>query len=338
MRAERSTELAKGAQHQPGATPDSGGRTRRNRHPARTSALLTAVALALVFAQAIAGCSSPPRTANNVPKVIRVVAAERLWGSIAAQLGGTHASIVSIISSPRVDPRSYRATAADRRAFGTAQLLILNGAGYDPWAGELANSTPGNRRAELNAGDNVGVAPGGNPYLWYDPDYVQRVAALILADYAKIDPPDAGYFEHRLKVFEDGLVPCEKLVSQIKGAYSRTPVGSSTPIAAPLAAALGLTLVTPPPFLQAMMARARPSATDTAMANGQIMDRKIKLYIYDSRDSSPTVAAQLGEARAHRIPVVGVSAALSPASATFQQWQAGEVMAVARALSAANGR
>lgn len=140
-----------------------------------------------------------------------------------------------------------------------------------------------------------------------------------------------------MKVFEDSLVPYEKLVFQIKGACSRVPVGSSTPIAAPLATAPGLKLVTPAPFLQAMMASAHPSATDLYLADGQIKDRKIKLYIYDNGSSPPTVAAQLGEARAHRIPVVGVSAALSPASATFEQWQAGEVMAVARALSAAGG-
>jgi hypothetical protein len=94
------------------------------------------------------------------------------------------------------------------------------------------------------------------------------------------------------------------------------PVGSSTPIAAPLAAALGLRLVSPV----------------------SLRNPKIKLFIYDRLSPSRTVRAQLGEARAHGIPVVGVSAALTPVTATFQQWQAGEVAAVARALAAARGR
>jgi zinc/manganese transport system substrate-binding protein len=286
-----------------------------SRGAVRVAALALAAALASA-ATACSGTSGTPGGSGTAAMVIRVVAAERLWGSIAAQIGGKHASVTSVISNPAVDPRSYRATAADRHAFAAAQLLILNGAGYDPWADQLANSTPGQRRTELNVGDNVGVAPGGNPYVWYDPDYVQRVAALIIADYARIDPHDAAYFGRRLKVFEDGLIPYEKAVFAIKGSYSRTPVGSSTPIAVPFAAALGLRLVSPV----------------------SLRNSKMKLYIYDRLSPSPAVHAELGEARAHGIPVVGVSAALTPVTATFQQWQAGEVMAVARALAAAHGR
>jgi zinc/manganese transport system substrate-binding protein len=216
--------------------------------------------------------------------------------------------------------------------------LILNGAGYDPWAGELANSAPGIRRTELNVGDNVGVPPGGNPYLWYDPAYVQEAAALIVADYARIDPAGAAYFESRRKTFEDALVPYGKLVFKIKAAYPGTRVGASTPIAVPLVSALGLRLVTPAPFLQAMLGGTAPSPAGTAAASVQISRHEIRIYLYDGRSRSPAVRAQVAQARAAGIPAVPLSAMLTPANATFQQWQTGAISGVAQALEAARGR
>ena len=305
---------------------------------ARTAVFKILAAAPAAVALAAAGCGGAPAhgTASTAaPAVIRVVAAESMWADIAAQLGGTRVRAVSIVSSPAADPRSYRPTAADRDAFSSAQLLILNGAGYDPWAGELANSVPGIRRAELNIGDNVGVSPGGNPYLWYDPGYVQEAAALIVGDYARIDPAGAAYFESRQKTFEDALVPYGKLVFKLKAAYPGTPVGASTPIAAPLASALGLRLVTPAPFLQAMFGGAGPAPADTAAASAQISSHKIRIYFYDDRSDSAAVRAQVAQAKAAGIPVVPLSAMLTPANATFQQWQAGTVAGVARALGAA---
>jgi zinc/manganese transport system substrate-binding protein len=78
---------------------------------------------------------------------IRVVAAENFWGSIAAQLAGNRASVQSIIVNPAQDPHSYEPTAGDARTLATANLVIANGVGYDPWVPRLvsANPIPGHR-------------------------------------------------------------------------------------------------------------------------------------------------------------------------------------------------
>ena len=59
---------------------------------------------------------------------LRIVAAENLWGSIAAQLGGARANVQSIIVNPAQDPHSYEPTPADARKLALAQLAIVNGA------------------------------------------------------------------------------------------------------------------------------------------------------------------------------------------------------------------
>src|SRR5215471_12025796 len=83
---------------------------------------------------ASAGCATRPRTAPDGSTVVDVVAVENFWGSLARQLGGTHVKVTSIISNPNADPHDYEPTARDGRDIAAAQVLIVNGVGYDTWA------------------------------------------------------------------------------------------------------------------------------------------------------------------------------------------------------------
>ena len=122
---------------------------------------------ACALAGGLTGCATAPTTG-----IVRVVAAENVWGNIAAQLGGDRVSVTSIISSPGTDPHDYEPRARDARAVAMARYVIVNGAGYDPWASKLvaADGDKGQRR--LDVGDLVGVKDGGNPHRWYAPDDV----------------------------------------------------------------------------------------------------------------------------------------------------------------------
>src|ERR1700757_4823553 len=106
---------------------------------------------------------------------IHVVAAENFWGSIAAQLGGSRVQVTSVITSPATDPHDYEPTAVDARTLAGAQMVIVNGIGYDPWAPKLLAANPVDGRLVLTVGDLVGIKPGGNPHRWYSPTDVQRV-------------------------------------------------------------------------------------------------------------------------------------------------------------------
>src|SRR5215469_15847542 len=87
--------------------------------------------IALVTA-AVAGCSTAPAaTLDGGGGKITVVAAENFWGSIAGQLGGDHVQLTSIITNPQTDPHDYEPTPADARTVASAQLVIVNGIGYD---------------------------------------------------------------------------------------------------------------------------------------------------------------------------------------------------------------
>ena len=153
-------------------------------------------------------CSAPAaatrrsRARQRRPASCSVVAAENFWGSIASQLGGDRVQVTSVITNPATDPHDYEPTAADARTMAGAQMVIVNGIGYDPWADKLIAANPVTGRVVLNVGDLVGIKPGGNPHRWYSPANVQQVIAAIVRDYTKLDPKDAGYFAQQKRRFE----------------------------------------------------------------------------------------------------------------------------------------
>jgi zinc/manganese transport system substrate-binding protein len=271
--------------------------------------------------------------------VISVAATINVWGSVLAQLGGVHVHETSIVTNPDTDPHDYEPTPADARTVASARLLVMNGVGYDQWAAKAVAANPNSRRTVIDVGRLVGAPTGGNPHRWYDPHDVELVADAITADLKRLDPADAAYFDERRDNFNRrGWARYGQLVGELASTYAGTRVGASESIFAPLAAALHLDLVTPVTFLTAISEGAEPSAADKATTDRQIRDKQIAVYVYNSQNATPDVTAQLKEARAEGIAVVAVTETLSPASASFQDWQLAQLEALRAALRQATGR
>jgi zinc/manganese transport system substrate-binding protein len=323
--------------------PTAAGRLSRAVFGGATLALVAAVSACATTAPAgsapVSAGASTASGAGAGGKVIQVVAAENFWGSIAAQLGGSHVKVTSVITNPDTDPHSYEPTAADARTVTGAQLVIVNGIGYDAWADKLLATNPGSGRTELKVGDLVGVQPGGNPHRWYSPTNVHQVIEEITADYKKIDPADAASFDQQKQTFEtQTLAPYNQLVADIKAKYAGTPIGASESIVTPLAEGLGLKMLTPETFLDAMSEGTDPTAADKALIDQQIKTKQIKVYVYNSQNSTPDVMAQVKLARSEGIPVATVTETLAPVGATFQQWQTAQLQGIEQALHQATGK
>ena len=307
----------------------------------RPGALATA---ALCTTLILAACSTSRPTTSAAAgaaggKPITVVATINAWGSIAAQLGGTRVQETSLITNPATDPHAYEPTPTDARVVAGADVFIENGIGYDSWAAKMLAANPVPGRSVLDVGALVGIAAGGNPHRWYSPPDVRRVVDQITADYAKKDPADKTYFEQRKSAFlTTDLATYNALISQIRAKYTGVKVGASESILAPMAQALGLDLITPASFLTAISQGTDVSAADKATIDAQISGKQIKVYVFNSQNSTPDVAAQVAAAKAAAIPVVAVTETLSPAKATFQQWQCAQLQQLANALHAATGR
>ena len=297
---------------------------------------LPAGALALAGAAVIAGCGGISTASTNG---ISVVAAENFWGSIAAQIAGNEASVQSIITNPAQDPHSYEPTANDARVLATSQLAIVNGVGYDPWAPKLLAADPDSSRIVLDVGKVFGLHDGDNPHRWYDPADVDTVARTIATDLARLDPKHAGYYQRRLNTFDTaGLAQYHRLIAQINSRYKNVPVGASESIFALQAPALGLNLITPYSFMKANSEGTEVSAQDTITAQDQITRHQIKVWIYNSQNATPEIQQLNALARANHIPIATITETLTPATATFEQWQVAQLERIESALHQATGR
>jgi zinc/manganese transport system substrate-binding protein len=298
-------------------------------------------ALALLFVAALSGCnrSGAGPTSTGGSARFEVVAAEDFWGSIATQLAGGRAAVQSIIVNPSTDPHSYAPIAQDARAMAGASLAIVNGLGYDNWASQLLAASSSGGRVELNVGELLGLAGGANPHRWYYPADVHRVAAQIAADYARLDPADAAFFARRERAFEtQGLARYNRLRSEIRARYAGVPVGYSESIFQGLGEDLGLRLTTPDSFVKAIAEGTDVTAQDKQAVDAEAREHLIKVWVFNSQNVTPDVQRVNEIASAAGIPVATVTETLSPAGASFQQWQVSELEGLMRALHAATGR
>jgi zinc/manganese transport system substrate-binding protein len=81
-----------------------------------------------------------------------------------------------------------------------------------------------------------------------------------------------------------------------------------------------------------------PTAADKATIDNQIRSRQIKVYVFNSQNSTPDVQAQVNEAKAAGIPTTTITETLVPPRASFQDWQVRQLTTLQSALATATGR
>ena len=289
------------------------------------------VALAALAGLVLAACGTP--AGGSVNGTLQVIAGENFWGSIAAQLGGSHVSVTSIVTNPNTDPHDYESSATDARAFATADYVVLNGAGYDDWGQKLLSANPSPSRKVFTVAKLLNKKPGDNEHFWYNPDWVEKVADRITADYQALDAADAGYFSQQRAAFSTALKPYHDAIARIRSAHNSAPVGATESIFVYMGQALGLTLVSPPEFMQAVSEGNDPPAQTVAQFQDQISHRKIKVLVYNTQTSTPVTENLKQMAARNNIRIVGISETVEPSTTSFQDWQIKQLADLEAALS-----
>src|SRR5664279_5594024 len=120
----------------------------------------------LAFVAALAVASS--QAALPADGKLSVVAAENFYGDLARQVGGDRVEVVSILNNPDQDPHLFETTPGIVRQIANAQVVIFNGADYDPWMDKLLKAAPRPGRLTINVAALTNRKAGDNPHLWYD--------------------------------------------------------------------------------------------------------------------------------------------------------------------------
>src|SRR2546430_86629 len=146
---------------------------------------MCAAALIIGCAWIASGCGAGSSASNGGR--VSVVAAENFYGSIVSQVGGRHVSVTSIIKDPSADPHTYTGNTQDTEAVAHANLVVINGAGYDGFMDRLLSAAPASGRKEIRVDGLIGArGADANPHLWYDPRTAPALANAVSAELTRI--------------------------------------------------------------------------------------------------------------------------------------------------------
>jgi zinc/manganese transport system substrate-binding protein len=265
---------------------------------------------------------------------IAVVAAENFYGDIARQVGGERVAVVSIMSNPDQDPHLFETTPGIVRQLANAQIVILNGANYDPWMDKLLSAAPRSGRLVINAAQLIGRKSGDNPHVWYDPATMPAMAVALADALTKLDSAHASDYAARLKVTLSSLAHITQRIAQLKAKHAGSAVTATEPVFGLMVDALGLTMRNQR-FQLAMMNDTEPSAREVAALESDLKEHKVKALIYNSQVSEKLTERMRAIAGAAKVPVIAVTETM-PANISFQDWVLVELDAVDKALSGPN--
>jgi len=289
---------------------------------------MSPVRFLIALSIALMAAANPALTAE---RRIEVAAIENFYGNVAQQIGGDRVSVVSILNNPDQDPHLFEVSPAVIREVAAAQVVVYNGAGYDPWVEKVLGATAKPGRVAIIAADLMNRKSGGNPHLWYDPATMPAVARALATAFAAADPAHKDDYTARLATFLASLAPLNDKIAAIRDKYAGMPVTATEPVFGDMAAALKLTM-TNQRFQLAIMNDTEPSARDVAAFERDLKDRKVRVLFYNKQAQTKLVEHLIELARASKIPVVGITET-EPAGSSYQEWMLMQLDETQRALA-----
>jgi zinc/manganese transport system substrate-binding protein len=306
----------------------------------RLRELCLTTSLILGVAPALTGCTdtkSSTRTGASATgpcpvAPVNVVVSVDQWGDLVGALGGNCAKVKTVLVSSSVDPHDYQPSPADASYFSGSQLVVVNGADYDPWASKLATTTV--PKVPLISAAAVTETPdGANPHLWYKPSAVTAVADAVTAELTRLSPSAAGYFATQRTTFTTDLKPYNALIAKIKAAASGKSYAATEGIFSYMANALGLVDRTPAGYRRAVANQTDPSPGDINAFRTALSNRQIDVLVLNPQTEGALPDQIRTAAQESGVPVVDASETVAARDKSFQSWQIDQLTSLARALN-----
>ncbi len=294
---------------------------------------LAPLALVATSALLLAGCADGATPADD--GTISIVASTNVYADVAATIAGDDVDVSAIIDDPSADPHSFEADARVQLALSKADLVVVNGGGYDDWADTLLGGANNDDAVVLDAVEISGLdtepAEGEfNEHVWYDLASVAKLADAIADELSELDADNAATYRDNADTFIAGLTELQERAAA--GTFAGTGVAISEPVPLYLLEALGLENVTPDAFSEAI-----EEGTDVAPAvlletTSLFADGTASLLVYNEQTTGAETEQVLAAAEEAGTPVVGVTETL-PEGLDYLTWMSANLDALETALS-----
>lgn len=297
------------------------------RRIARAAACI--VAAGLVAAMGACGSRESAGTASsNASGTLNVVASINQWGSVAGEIGGSRVKVTSIINSTAVEAHDYEPTSADIAAMAKADVIIVNGAGYDSWATKAASST---KAQVVNAAESGGKHDGDNPHVWFSAAVRTAAAKAIATAYQHSDAVHAEEYTKQLKAWQDKEKTLESAIAEAKQRLDGKKYAATESVAAYLADDLGLTDATPAGYAQAVANESEPASGDVTAFSKLLQAGSVALLVVNTQESNATTKQLTTAAGQGDVQVVELTEQMPKQYSTLTDWMTALVASFATA-------
>lgn len=277
----------------------------------------------------VAACGSG-RSSSEKNGTIEVVASVNQWGTVAKTLGGDNVNVTSIINSTNVDAHDYEPTTSDIAKLQKAQVIIVNGAGYDAWAVKAAQSA---KATVVNAAEVGGVKDGDNPHVWFSADVRKAMAQAITDAYAKADSAKKSDFDklNDQWMTEEGNV--EGKIAEVKQKSDGLAYTATESVASYLAEDMGLADATPSGYAQATANESEPTPTDIKQFTDALKSGEIKLLIVNTQEESELTGKITDAAKSANVPMVNLTEQMPEQYDSLTAWMESLVDAFSKVIA-----
>lgn len=319
----------------------------------RTRALIP-VAVTGVAAIALAGCQSTEPAPESTAGAIEVVAVTDVYASIAEAVGGDRIEATAIVSGSAQDPHDYEATTRDQLVVSEADLLIVNGGGFDDFMTRLIEASETSApvitavdvsglleddEAEGDEHDHEAEGDehehhhieGFNEHVWYSFSAMEALVDAIADELTAIDPEGAADYRANAEAFDAELEALHEQTHELAEDLGGGDVIATEPVSAYLLADLGFTDVTPADFAEAIEEGTGVGVALLGEVTALIDAGTIRFVAVNTQSGGAEAEQIEQDAIAAGIPVVEFSETL-PDGEDYVSWMTANVAAVQAAL------
>lgn len=274
----------------------------------------------------LAACAAPADTGDP-----RVLASTNVYAQIAEEVGQGEVEVTAVIDSSVSDPHDYEASAADELAVQRADLIVVNGGGYDPFMDGLIAAS-GSSAPTVVAVDVASVPEGGNEHVWYDPGAMTRVADAIADELSALVPERASVFRDAAAAFGAEMTDLQNQLAAIAATDAGATVMLTEPAPGYLVEAAGLQDLMPEEFAAAVESgRDVPPAVLLAALDA-LGSGQVRALIANAQTGGAETEQLIAAARAAGIPVLEFTETV-PDGLTYLEWMAANVSDLAAAVA-----
>ncbi len=150
---------------------------------------------------------------------IKVTASFYPLSYFTAEIGKEKVAVTNLTPAG-AEPHDFEPNTQDIVKIEESQILILNGAGFEPWADKITPDLENKQVRVLKVAEGLATLEN-DPHVWLDPQLVKQATAIITNALIDIDPQNSSFYETNNKVisekldsldqsFKEGLANCQK--------------------------------------------------------------------------------------------------------------------------------